>query len=195
MARRLATEYVRAHLQLTEIQLNRLLQSFVGQSIVWHVKVLDNGSQEIVLEDGNGDEITFLFEKQETHYICVTSCRLEHPKLTQLMQRLVSTFRGEAVVNRIFQGFTITYFYGEGMVRKILENRDGDTRIVYEHKDTTSKLQRVFVKKTVELEIGEIHTRINRLLDERNHTHEPQEIKRIDGELQQMVHQLFALEA
>lgn len=195
MARRLATEYVRAYLQLTEIQLNRLLQSLVGQSIAWHVKVLDNGNQEIVLEDGNGDEVTFLFEKQENRYVCVTACRLEHPKLTQLMQKLVSTFRGEAIVNRIFQGFTITYFYGEGMVRKIVENRQGEMRIVYEHKDTASKLQHVFVKKTVELEIGEIHNRINRLLDERNRTHDSQVIARIDGELQQMVHQLFALEA
>lgn len=195
MARRLATEYVRAHMQLTEVQLSRLLQSLVGQSIVWHVKVLDNGTQEIVLEDGKGDEVTFLFEKQENRYVCITSCRLEHPKLTQMMQKLVSTFRGEAIVNRIFQGFTITYFYMDGMVRRIVENRDGDMRIVYEHKDSASKLQHVFVKKTVEREIGETQELINRLLDERNRTHDSQEITRIDGELQQMVHQLFALEA
>ncbi|MGZ9585152.1 non-ribosomal peptide synthetase module [Paenibacillus marinisediminis] len=195
MARRLATEYVKARMQLTEAQLTRLLQSLVGQPIGWHVKVLENGSQEVVLEDGKGDEITFLFEKQGSRYVCATSCRLRHPILTQIMQKLMSTFRGEAIVNRVFAGFTITYFYEDGSVTKIVENKGDETRIVYEQKDTASKLQHVFVKKTVERQIGEIQHRINQLLDERNRTHDPDELTGIDGELQSMVQQLFMLEA
>jgi len=182
-------------MQLTETQLSRLLQSLVSQSISWRVKVLENGNQEIVLEDGKGDEITFLFEKQGNRYSCVTSCLLRYPKLTQIMQKLVSTFRGDAIVNRVFAGFTVTYFYEDGSVQKIVENREEETRIVYERKNTVSKLHHVFVKETVERQIVNLKHRVNQLLDERNLTHEVDDVARIDVELQQLVQQLFVLEA
>lgn len=195
MAKRLATEYVRARMQLTEAQMSRLLQSLVSESITWQVKVLENGNHEVVLEDGMGDEVTFLFEKQGNRYDSVTACRLERPKLTQIMQKLLSTFRGEAVVNRVFAGFTVTYYYEDGSVRKIVENREEEARIVYERKDTVSNLQHVFVKKTVEYEIAHIRCGINRLLDERNRTYDHDELIRIDTELHQLGHRLFQLEA
>lgn len=195
MARRLATEYVKASIQLTEAQLTRFLQSLALQCTVWRVKVLENGNQEVVLEDGQGDEITFLFEKQGNRYVCVTSCRLVHPKLTQVMHKLVATFRGEAVVNRIFYGFTMTYYYEDGAVRKIVEHKQGQSRVVFEHKDTVRSLQKLYSNDSVELRIATVQSHINVLLDERNRSRKPETLHHIDSELSRMAHQLFMLEA
>ncbi|WP_430112287.1 non-ribosomal peptide synthetase module [Paenibacillus sp. B1-33] len=194
MARRLATEYVKASLQLTEAQLARFVQSLAKQSIVGRVKVLENGNQEVVLEDGQGDEIIFLFEKQGNRYVCVTSCRLVHPKLTQVMHKLVATFRGEAVVNRIFAGFTITYYYVDGAVRKIVEQKE-EPRVIFEHKDTVLDLQNMYRNDRVEIRIASIKERINSLLDKRNHSLSADEIQAVDHELAEMAKQLFILEA
>ncbi|MBG9734529.1 non-ribosomal peptide synthetase module [Paenibacillus alvei] len=194
MARRLATEYVKASLQLTEAQLTRFVQSLAKQSIVGRVKVLENGNQEVVLEDGQGDEIIFLFEKQGNRYVCVTSCRLVHPKLTQVMHKLVATFRGEAVVNRIFAGFTITYYYVDGAVRKIVEQKE-EPRVIFEHKDTVLDLQNMYRNDRVEIRIASIKERINSLLDKRNHNLSAEEIQAVDHELAEMAKQLFILEA
>ncbi|NEZ43834.1 non-ribosomal peptide synthetase module [Paenibacillus alvei] len=194
MARRLATEYVKASLQLTEAQLTRFVQSLAKQSIVGRVKVLENGNQEVVLEDGQGDEIIFLFEKQGNRYVCVTSCRLVHPKLTQVMHKLVATFRGEAVVNRIFAGFTITYYYVDGAVRKIVEQKE-ESRVIFEHKDTVLDLQNMYRNDRVEIRIASIKERINSLLDKRNHNLSAEEIQAVDHELAEMAKQLFILEA
>lgn len=193
MARRLATEYVKASLQLTEAQLTRFLQSLALYSV--GVKVLENGNQEVVLEDGQGDEITFLFEKQGNRYVCVTSCRLVHPKLTQVMHKLVATFRGEAVVNRIFSGFTMTYYYEDGAVRKIEERKQQESRIIYEHKDTVRDLQKMFQKNGVELRIDSLQKQVNMLLDERNQADSTELLQHIDAHLSRLAHQLFILEA
>lgn len=194
MARRLATEYVKASLQLTEAQLTRFVQSLAKQSIVGRVKVLENGNQEVVLEDGQGDEIIFLFEKQGNRYVCVTSCRLVHPKLTQVMHKLVATFRGEAVVNRIFAGFTITYYYADGAVRKIVEQKE-EPRVIFEHKDTVQDLHNMYRNEHVEIRIASIKERINNLLDKRNRSLSADEVQAVDQQLAALAKQLFILEA
>ncbi|EPY08740.1 hypothetical protein AZ66_03590 [Paenibacillus sp. E194] len=194
MARRLATEYVKASLQLTEAQLTRFVQSLAKQSIVGRVKVLENGNQEVVLEDGQGDEIIFLFEKQGNRYVCVTSCRLVHPKLTQVMHKLVATFRGEAVVNRIFAGFTITYYYADGAVRKIVEQKE-EPRVIFEHKDTVQDLHHMYRNEHVEIRIASIKERINNLLDKRNRSLSADEVQAVDQQLAALAKQLFILEA
>ncbi|MCM3293651.1 non-ribosomal peptide synthetase module [Paenibacillus sp. MER 180] len=194
MARRLATEYVKASLQLTEAQLTRFVQSLAKQSIVGRVKVLENGNQEVVLEDGQGDEIIFLFEKQGNRYVCVTSCRLVHPKLTQVMHKLVATFRGEAVVNRIFAGFTITYYYADGAVRKIVEQKE-EPRVIFEHKDTVQDLHNMYRNEHVEIRIASIKERINNLLDKRNRSLSADEVQAVDQQLTALAKQLFILEA
>ncbi|SYX82209.1 non-ribosomal peptide synthetase module [Paenibacillus alvei] len=194
MARRLATEYVKASLQLTEAQLTRFVQSLAKQSIVGRVKVLENGNQEVVLEDGQGDEIIFLFEKQGNRYVCVTSCRLVHPKLTQVMHKLVATFRGEAVVNRIFAGFTITYYYADGAVRKIVEQKE-EPRVIFEHKDTVQDLHNMYRNEYVEIRIASIKERINNLLDKRNRSLSADEVQAVDQQLAALAKQLFILEA
>lgn len=194
MARRLATEYVKASLQLTEAQLTRFVQSLAKQSIVGRVKVLENGNQEVVLEDGQGDEIIFLFEKQGNRYVCVTSCRLVHPKLTQVMHKLVATFRGEAVVNRIFAGFTITYYYADGAVRKIVEQKE-EPRVIFEHKDTVQDLHNMYRNEHVEMRIASIKERINNLLDKRNRSLSADEVQAVDQQLAALAKQLFILEA
>lgn len=194
MARRLATEYVKASLQLTEMQLIQFLQSTAKQSIIYGVKVLENGNQEVVVEDGQGDEIVFLFEKLGNRYVCITSCRLVHPKLTQVMHKLVATFHGEAVVNRIFTGFIITYYYTDGAVRKIMEHR-GESRVVFEHKNTVVCLSDLYYNDSVETQITNIRKRIDNLLDMRNRFVLVDEVQFIDSELMALAQQLFILEA
>lgn len=193
MARRLATEYVKASLQLAETQLTRFVQSIAKQSIMYRVKVLENGKQEVVLEDGQGDEIVFLFEKLGDRYVCETSCRLVHLKLTKVMHKLVATFRGQAVANRIFPGFTITYYYTDGLVRKIVEHKDG-ARVVFEHKDTVACLHNFYHNDSVEMRIVAIRARINKLLDRRNQCLRMGEVQCIDSELTTLAQQLFILE-
>lgn len=194
MARRLATEYVKASLQLTEMQLIQFLQSIAKQSMIYGVKVLENGNQEVVVEDGQGDEIVFLFEKLGDRYICVTSCRLVHLKLTQVMHKLVSNFHGEAVVNRIFTGFIITYYYTDGAVRKIVEHKD-ESRIVFEYKNTVVCLHNLYYNNSVETQITNIRERINNLLDMRNRFVLVDEVRFIDSKLMALAQQLFILEA
>ncbi|TVX87231.1 non-ribosomal peptide synthetase module [Paenibacillus agilis] len=194
MARRLATEYVKARMQMTEPQLTLFLSSLPGQTLVWRVKVMDNGNQEVVLEDGQGDAITFLFEKQGNRYVCVTSCRLLRPKLTQIMHKLVMEFRGEAVVNRIFAGFTMQYVYAEGKVCQIVEQQGEQARIVYEQKDFARDLQMMYGQDIVEQQIAVIREQINELLDARNRELNDQ-VTFIDQQLHELSHQLFVLEA
>ncbi|WP_028594167.1 hypothetical protein [Paenibacillus assamensis] len=194
MARRLATEYVKARMQMTEPQLTLFLSSLPSQTLVWRVKVMDNGNQEVVLEDGQGDAITFLFEKQGNRYVCVTSCRLLRPKLTQIMHKLVMEFRGEAVVNRIFAGFTMQYVYTEGKVCQIVEQQGEQARIVYEQKDFARDLQIMYGQDIVEQQIAAIREQINELLDARNRDSGDQ-VASIDQQLHTLSHQLFVLEA
>ena len=52
MAQRLATEYVKTCLQLTEADMLKFFQMFVDHQVTLQVKVLENGNQEVVFQDG-----------------------------------------------------------------------------------------------------------------------------------------------
>ncbi|WP_042164878.1 hypothetical protein, partial [Paenibacillus gorillae] len=145
MAQRLATEYVNAKLQLTIDEMFQFVRFFDDQQLELQVLVLDNGNQEMVLEDVAGREKVWLtFERQQDRYVCVLSCRLVHPKLTNAMRKAVAAFHGDAVVNRIYSHYTMIYHYTNGNVRRILETTASGTRIVFEYKDTIGQLERVY---------------------------------------------------
>lgn len=57
MAQRLATEYVKTTLTLSETQMDEFLRAVDDPQVHYHIKVLDNGSQEIVLEHSAGEEV------------------------------------------------------------------------------------------------------------------------------------------
>lgn len=196
MAQRLATEYVSAKLQLTSEEMKQFIRFFDDQQVCMNVKVLDNGNQELVLEDVAGkEEVTLTFERQQNHYVCELSCRLIHPKLTNAMRKAVTAFHGDAVVNRIYSHYTMIYYYTNGSVRKIVESTSTGTRVVFEYKDTLGQLERVFRSRLIEREIELVNNAINELLDLRNQTKDRLQIAGIDERLSVLTRKLFVLEA
>ncbi len=64
MANRLATEYVKTCLQLTEAEMDSFIRMFKDHGASMQVKVLENGNQEVVLQDDAGEEIVLSFERK-----------------------------------------------------------------------------------------------------------------------------------
>ncbi|MBW7476195.1 non-ribosomal peptide synthetase module [Paenibacillus oenotherae] len=196
MAQRIATEYVKASLELTAEEMAGFVRFFEDQHIRQQVRVLDNGNHEMFLEDDAGrEEIRLTFKRQQDRYVCEMSCRLMHPKLTNAMRKAISTFRGDAIVNRIYPTYTMTYHYEQGAVRSIHENTNGETRVVFQYKNTIGQLEAQFRSNEVEREIGAIQNTINELLDMRNQCSDRTQIAIIDERLKEQTKQLFVREA
>lgn len=196
MAQRIATEYVKAKLQLTSEEMIRFVRFFDEQQVRLHVKVLENGSQEVVLEDRAGrEEIRLTFQHQDELYVCELSCRLVHPDLTNAMRKAVTIFKGDAVVHRIYSHYTMIYHYRSGMVRRIEEKNDAGIRLVFQHKDRLGELELRFREREIERRIERLQSRIDELLDLRNGARGRSDICDIDRQLQLCAHQLFVLEA
>jgi hypothetical protein len=196
MAKRLATEYVNARLQLSADDLDRFVRFVGGQNIRIRVRVVGCGNQEMALVDEvSGEEVSLTFEQRDDRYVCELSCRLVHPKLTDAMRRAVAAFRGDAVVNRIYAGFTMTYYYKRGAVHKIVEHGRGGARVVFERRDTVGELESLYVSRQVEMEIERIQDAIDELLDLRNQCTSPDEKRAVDERLREYTKRLFILEA
>ncbi|MFB9279168.1 non-ribosomal peptide synthetase module [Cohnella cellulosilytica] len=196
MAQRVATEYVNANLQLTEAEMPKLFSICETQQLHLQVFVLDNGNQEVVLEDESvGESIRLTFERMDGCLRCSLTCRVVHPKLANALRNLVAAFRGDAVVNRIYQGFTMIYHYIQGKVARIVESKGTSLRTVFEHRDTAGSLQSLFELASVEEEINRLRGSVNDLLDLRNETADPGLIREIDQSLNDHSRILFALEA
>lgn len=196
MAQRIATEYVKASLKLTAEEMAGFVRFFEDQHIRQQVRVLDNGNHEMFLEDDAGqEEIRLTFERQQDRYVCELSCRLMHPKLTNAMRKAVSAFRGDAIVNRIYPTYTMIYHYEQGSVRRIVETAGGESRVIFQYKNTIGQLEAQFRCNEVEHEINAIQNTINELLDLRNQCSDRAEIAIIDERLKEQTKQLFILEA
>ncbi|MBJ6362908.1 non-ribosomal peptide synthetase module [Paenibacillus sp. GCM10012307] len=196
MTQRLATEYVKARLELTEDEMSRFVRFFGDPHIRMQVRVLDGGNQELVLEDdASKEEIRLTFERQEDLFVGELSCRLVYPKLTNAMRKAVSMFKGDAIVNRIYPTYTMVYYYVRGDVHKIIEFSKNKTHLVYESKNTMGQLEKQFNNLNIEQEIAFIQNAINKLLDLRNQAKRMEEITAIDELLREHARQLFMLEA
>lgn len=196
MAIRLATQYVKTCLQLTEAEMAMFIQMFVDHQASLQVKVLENGNQEVVLLDNeSGQEIVLSFERKFNTYVCRGTCIITDKNLVQLMRKAVSTFKGSAVVHRIYETYTMIYEYEQGTVVKIMERRGESERLIYEFKDTVGMLEKMFRKVEVEQEIVSIKSQINDLLDLRNDIQDVAVREQIDGRLHELTHRLFVLEA
>ncbi|MFC4600425.1 non-ribosomal peptide synthetase module [Cohnella hongkongensis] len=196
MAQRVATEYVNANLQLTEAEMSELISICELQQLHLQVFVLENGNQEVVLEDESGGEsIRLNFERVNGQFRCALTCRVVHPKLTNALRKLVATFHGDAVVNRIYEGFTMIYHYIQGKVARIVECKGTVLRTVFEHRDTVGRLESLFHLLSVEEEIARLRHSVNDLLDLRNQTEDSELIGEIDRSLKYHSRLLFALEA
>ncbi|MCM3746735.1 non-ribosomal peptide synthetase module [Paenibacillus pasadenensis] len=196
MAQRIATEYVHAKLQLTRDEMTRFFRFIKEQQVRFSVMVLENGSQEAVLEDNAGREkVRFVFQQEDGQFICEWSCRITQPALTNVMRKVVSAFKGDAVVNRIYSHYTMTYHYQAGAVQRITEQNDAGSRVVYQFKDTLGEMERTFRMNTVENEIDWLKRAVNRLLDQRIAAGTDEDKQKIDLQLSEMSSRLFALEA
>ncbi len=195
MAERLATEYVKTYLVLTEAEMLEFIQLFADHQVLLQVKIFENGTQEVVFQDGINEEIALSFERTAGKYICTGSCRLSNPKLVNLMRKSVAEFKGDAIVNRIYNSYTIVYHYKSGAVVRITEQRGDFEKIIYEFKDTLEQLQLLFLKNEVEIEILGIQEQINELLDFRNMNIEMEYRGQIDDRLRLLLQRLFVLEA
>lgn len=195
MAQRLATEYVKATLKLSETQMKQFLQMAEDGQVHSRVKVLGNGGQEVVLEDHAGEEVHFPFDRREGFYVCELSCRLVNLHLANLVRRLFLSFKGDGIVNRVYAGFTMSYVYLKGSVRKIVEVKENQSQTVYQYKNTLQEMEDVFRMRKIEQQITKVKRSVNGLLDLRNATCSQEEIAKIDEQLRTHTVTLFALEA
>jgi hypothetical protein len=157
---------------------------------------MDNGNQEVVLEeDTGGESIRLSFERTSGEYRCVLTCRVLQPKLTNILRKLVSSFKGDAIVNRIYPTYTMVYHYIRGVVALIVEQNGNGTRTVFEHRDTLGLMENRFNLCSVEEEISRIRSAVNELLDLRNQLINPATIAEIDHKLKYHSQLLFILEA
>jgi hypothetical protein len=194
MAQRLATEYVKTCLVLTEAEMFKFIQLFADHQVQLQVKVYENGSQDVVFQDGGEDEIVLSFERRADQYVCTGSCRLNSLNLVNVMRKAVAEFKGSAIVNRIYTSYTMVYHYNRGSVMKIMELKDANERVIYEYKDTREQLELLFLKQDVEEQIHSIQQQINEMLDLRNISGETCFVPQIDQRLQILTHRLFTLE-
>lgn len=195
MAQRLATEYVKTCLHLTEAEMSKFMDFLAAHQVNPKVKVTENGSQEVVFQDEAGQEVSLSFERKHGAYICQGSCRLSNPKLANLMRKAVAQFKGDAIVNRIYAAYTMKYVYKQGSVVQITEITPDRQKVVYEYKDTLGQLEQLFQQKHVEHEIMRVHAQINDLLDERNRSVAADVKRNIDEQLKKLTQKLFVLEA
>lgn len=196
MARRLATEYVKACLQLSEAEILKLTKLFSEHQLSFQIKVLDNGNQELVFYNMNQhEEFVMTFEWKFEQYIVELNGRLKNPKWVKVMNKAISMFKGDAIAHRIYAHYTIVYYYEKGTVIKIVEVKKDQENLIYEYKDTLAKLEQLFNKQIIEEEIRCIQVEVDSLLDERIQACKSDECCQIDRELKRLSHRLFILES
>lgn len=196
MAKRLATEYVKACLQLSEAEMSSLMGMLTELQIHPMVRVLENGSQEVAfMDETTGEDVVITFEKKSGLYVMNGGFRITSLKLADVLRKTIIRCRGDAVVHRIYVGFTMAYHYLQGAVVKIVELTSSGERIVFELKDTLGKMQALYRKTDVEQEIRALQHEINVLLDQRVLTKDAVVLSHIDHNLSALTHRLFVLEA
>lgn len=196
MAGRIATEYVNATLTLPEAEMPQLIALCGAQQLRLQVFVLEGGNQEIVLEDeAGGEAIRLTFERSGGRFRCSLTCRVVQHKLTNALRKMVSSFKGDAVVNRIYEGFTMVYHYMQGSVVRIAECRGNACRTVYEYRNAAQRLEARFKLCSVEDEIAGLKQSVNELLDLRNRSRDEAQLLEIDERLKYHSRLLFFLEA
>lgn len=193
MAQRLATEYIKASLQLSKAQMSQFVHYAEDPQIHHRVKILDNGNQEIVLGVKNGEEVHLPFDLREGSYVCELSFRLVNPQLTNIVRKLFVAFKGNGVVNRIYHGFTMRYHYQQGSVRQIVECTGEHEKMIYQHKNTAIDMKSEWQSVSVETDIELVRSIVDRLLDQRLASEGPYD--QIDQELKVQSSRLFRMEA
>ncbi|WP_223068242.1 non-ribosomal peptide synthetase module [Paenibacillus caui] len=195
MAKRIATEYVKATMRMSEAQMSEFVRKVYDPHVCQQVKVLEGGGQEVVLLDRDGEELHVAFDCKDGFYVCECSFRLKNPRLTNVMRRMFAEFKGCGLVYRIYEGFVMEYSYEEGRVIKIAEQKADACKLVYQYKNTLGELRSLFELKLIEAEIDQIRKEINALLELRMANVSGDTVDWVDKELRRNSQRLFALEA
>lgn len=195
MAQRLATAYVQTRLQLTNVDMIRLMNMLTEHQLIWHVNYHENGDIDFIVEDDIQKEIKLSFHQNLGIFEFQGSCCLSSPSLVAVMRRAVSEFKGNATVHRVYLQFDIVYVYNQGKVVKIIERRDCAEHIIYEQPIVHLNQELIFLRNTVEEEIQFIYQQIDQFLAYRNTLHHDDRHQWIDGQLKSFTHRLFVLEA
>jgi len=195
MAKRLATEYVKTHIRLTEAEMIKFVELFREHDIHIQVRVFDNGNQEVVLEYGDEPEVTLNFEHLDDDYVFEGACSFFELAPANAMRKAISMFRGSAIARRHYGSFYMEYRYENGAVDSITEFRpDGSERFVYRYRNRLAELQEVFERTDIEESIAQVREEINQLLDSRRSI-DRSRLKELDDRLAMLSRRLFALEA
>lgn len=196
MAERLATAYVKTHIRLTEAEMIEFIRLFREHGIHLHVRVFDNGNYEVVLEnDGHGPDVTLNFEYRLDAYVFEDSCCFYSSGPANAMRKAISTFKGTAITERRYAGFTMEYRYDRGVVVSIVERRpDGSERVVYQYRNTVKELESLFQRQDIEDRIARVREEINEVLDQRR-VADRSRVAELDSRLAALSRRLFALEA
>jgi hypothetical protein len=195
MAQWLTTEYVDTCLQLTRVEMNKFMKIVNEHQLTMHVKVLDNGSIECVLQDEYEEEMVLSFEQKSGLFQFVGTCRMSSANLVKIMRRAVAEFKGNAIMKRVYAQYCMVYAYQQGKVVKIVEVRDHQEKVIYEQQDIRSEMEILFLRNDIEHHIQHIVQEINLLLTERSSTKDSIILTKIDAQLSVLSHRLFTLEA
>lgn len=195
MAQRLATYYVKACLELTEAEMESFIQLLTEHQASIQVKVLDDGHHEVLFLNESEEDNVLSFERKFGNYVSLGSFRLTNPNVANVMRQVVSLFKGNAVVERIYPDYTMIYEYEHGSVVKISEIKNGKERSVYSYANKLGQIEAQFRRMNAEYEIVSIQREIDQLLDLRNATLVQAEQNEIDEQLHRLSHKLFVLEA
>lgn len=195
MAKRLATAYVKTHIRLTEAEMIEFVELFREFGVHIHVKVYDNGVHEVVLENGDGSEVTLNFEQQKESYVFDGTCCFYETAPANAMRKAIRTFKGSAIAQRHYHNFMMEYCYEHGLVVRITERSSGGhEKVIYRYRNKVVDLQAIYERTDIEKTIEQTKEEINRLLDLRLKA-APGDVVHLDAQLAELSHKLFALEA
>ncbi|BAU28333.1 hypothetical protein DFP93_101413 [Aneurinibacillus soli] len=196
MAQRVATEYKKLVLELSTLQLQSFVGMFDHAEFSTQVRIFENGETEVVLLD-KGMELPLSFKRiGHDTYTCEGQYKIYDAKLANQMRMAVRKFKGCGIVHRLYPTYTMVYEYTGGHVMRIMEQKDGQERLVFEYKDTLGDMQRLFEACGVEDRIDWTRLHIDQLLDLRNQRiTDGLSTEDVDHQLTELSQQLFMMEA
>jgi hypothetical protein len=197
MAQRLATNYAKAYFTMNEEELAQFVSLFTNEHISVDVKVCDNGDRDVTFIDKSG-EIQLNFLRTGNRYSCDSSYLIRDRQLAEAMRKAMKTFRGQGIVHRIYDGFTMVYHYDQGSVVSIREMTGDEELSIFEYTASyvSRELEQLFQQMGGEEEIESIRQETDRWLDLRNWAKRtaPEKLSAIDERLTALSQRLFELE-
>ncbi|MBE3563582.1 MAG: hypothetical protein IMX05_07690 [Hydrogenibacillus schlegelii] len=211
MGRRIATEFETIRLALGGKDAEELLRRLREAGIPLYEHVLKNGDLEVGYSALHNafylrliQERSFAPDDREgrpeapvratVRYRAIGAGQFTDGRLAEVMRRLVAEFRGEALMKRVYRGFSVFYHYENGQVVRIVERTPAGERIIFErmpHRPAIADGGPEEASRAAELVL--LRAEVDRWLDRRNAAR-PEEIPAIDARLRELARRLIALE-